>query len=88
MARDVGSWRTVVLSIGCSVAGLALVVIAIALLNGVALVPNVQRYGQPKPWSVMPLQPSLGQAIAAAVLAFGGACLLWLAIKTFRSGRK
>ena len=88
MARVVGSWRSVVLSIGYSLAGLALVVIAVALVNGVALVPNVQRYGQPKPWSVMPIESSLGQAIAAAVLAVGGACLLWLAVKTFISGRR
>jgi len=88
MAREVGSWRTVVLSIGYSAAGMALVVIAVALVGGVALVPNVQRYGEPKPWSVMPVEPSLGQAIAAAVLAVGGVCLLWLAVKTFRDARK
>ena len=89
MARDeLSAWRRVVLSIGYTVASLVLFAIAFGLVQGVVLAPNVQRYGQPKPWTITPLDAPLTQAIGALSVAIGGIYLLCLAVKTLKGSRK
>jgi hypothetical protein len=88
MARGLSVLRKVVLSVGYSAAGLVLLTMAFALVEGTMLVPNGQRRGQPKPWVAMPVESPFGRAIGAVVLGIAGGYLIWLAVKEVRGRRR
>ena len=71
---------------GCAAGGIALLLIATAAYNGVALFPPAggSKYSPPRPWNTITIESPEIRIIIAVCLALAGVGLLWLAYKIVR----
>jgi hypothetical protein len=87
MARELTAWRRRVLFVGFSIFGLMSLAMGIAMLFGVTFTMTGQRFGPPRPWSVVPTESPVGQIIGAIVFTIGGVVLLWRGVKALLGRR-